>query len=88
MTLKLLGFSDRNLNLKAHKKIVGMLKIHLGPSHIGHVLRLPGAVSPDVLHNVSLRIALTVSEVVGTENRVTSNLPFLLDPSSIAAMQS
>ena len=42
----------------------------------------------DVLHNASLRIILTVPEVVGTENWVTSNLPFLLDPSSIAKMQS
>ena len=33
-------------------------------------------------------ITLTVPEVAGTENRVTSNLPFLLDPTSIAKMQS
>ena len=52
------------------------------------MLRLPGAVSPDVLHFASLPITLTVQEVVGTENWVTSNLPFLLDPSSIAKMQS
>ena len=58
------------------------------PFHIGHVLRLPGAVSLDVLHNASLRITLTVPEVVDTENWVTSSLPFLLDPSSIAKMQS
>ena len=38
--------------------IVGML-------NIGQVLKLPGAVSPDVLHNASLWITLTVSEVVG-----------------------
>ena len=31
-----------------HNNIVGTLKIHLGPTHIGHVLRLPGADSPDV----------------------------------------
>ena len=31
---------------------------------------------------------LTVPEVVGTENWVTSNIPFLLDKSSIAKMQS
>ena len=71
-----------------HNNIVDMLKIHLCPSHIGQVLKLPGAVSLDVLHNTSLQITLTVPEVVGTENEVTSNLPFLLDPSSIAKMQS
>ena len=48
----------------------------------------PGAVSPDVLHFASLRITLTVSVVVGTENWVVSNLPFLLDPSSLAKMPS
>ena len=63
--------------------IVGTLRIHLCPSHIRHVLRLPGAVSPDVLRFASLRITLTIPEVGITENRVTSNLPFLLDPSSI-----
>ena len=71
-----------------NNNIVGTLKIHLCLSHIGQVLRLPGAVSPDVLRFASLRITLTVPKVVGTENRVTSNLPFLLDPSSIAKMQS
>ena len=65
-----------------------MLKIYLCLPHIGQVLMLPGAVSPDVLHNAFLRITLTVPEVVGTENWVTFNLPFLLDPSSIAKMQS
>ena len=71
-----------------HNNIVFMLKIHLCLSHIGQVLRLPGAVSPAVLHNASLRITLTVPEVVGTKNWVTSNLLFLLDPSSITKMQS
>ena len=70
-----------------HDIIVGTLTIYLCPSHIGQVLRKPGAVSPDVLHNASLRITPTVSEVVGSENRVTFNLPFLLDPSSITKMQ-
>ena len=69
-----------------HNNIVGTLMIH--PSHIGQVLRLPGAVSLDVLHNASFWVTLTVPKVVGTENWVTSNLPFLLDPSSIAKMQS
>ena len=68
--------------------IVGTLKIHLCLSRIEQVLRLPGAVNLDALHNVSLRITLTVSEVVDTENWVTSNLPFLLDPSSITKMRS
>ena len=68
--------------------IVGTLRIHLCPSHIRHVLRLPGAVSPDVLRFASLQITLTVLEVVGTENWVTSNLPFMLNPRSIAKMQS
>ena len=71
-----------------HNNIVDTLKIYLCPSHIGHVLRLPGAVNPDVLRFASLRITLTVPEVVGIENGVTSNLPSLLDPSSIAKMQS
>ena len=51
-----------------HNNIVGTLKIHLCPLHIGHVLRLPGAVSPDVLRFAFLQITLTVPEVVGTEN--------------------
>ena len=63
------------------------LKIHLSPSHIGQVVRLPGAVSPDAMYNASLRITLTVPEVVGIQNWVTSNLPFLLDSSIIAKMQ-
>ena len=71
-----------------HNNIVGTLKIHLCPSHIAHVLRLPGVVNPDVLRFASLRITLTVTEVVGIENMVASNLPFLLDPSSIAKMKS
>ena len=41
--------------------IVGALNIRRYFSHIGW--RLPGAVSPDVLHNAPLRIALTVPEV-------------------------
>ena len=71
-----------------HNTIMGTLKIHLCPSHIGQVLRVPGAVSPDVLHNASLRITLTIPEMAGTENWVTSNLPSLLDPSSMAKIQS
>ena len=38
-----------------------------------------GAVSLDLLHNASLWITLTVSEVVGTDNQVKSSLPSLLD---------
>ena len=41
-----------------------------------------------VLHFASLRVTLIVTEVIGTDNRATSNLPFLLYPSSIAQMQS
>ena len=58
------------------------------PLPFTHWERLPGAVNPEVLHNASLLITLIVPEVVGTENWVTSNLPFLLDASSIAKMQS
>ena len=71
-----------------HNNTVGTLKIHLCPSHIGQVLRLPGSVSLNVLHNASLRVTLTVPEVVDTENWVTSPLSIMLDPSSIAKMQS
>ena len=71
-----------------HNNIVGTLMVHLCPSHIGQVLRLPGAVSLNVLHIASLRIKMTVLEVVDTENWVTSSLPFLLDLSIIAKMQS
>ena len=71
-----------------HNNIVGTLQIHLCLPHTGQMLRLPGAVNPDVLHFASLLITLTVPKVIGTENRVTSNLPFLPDPSSIAKMQS
>ena len=71
-----------------HNNIVGSLKIDLCPSHIGQVLRPPGAVSLDVLRFASLQITLTVPEVAGIENWVTSNLPLLLNPSSIAKMQS
>ena len=63
--------------------IMGTLKINLYHSLIGQVLRLPGVVSLDVLRNASLQIKLTVSEVVDTDNRVTSSPPFLIDPSSI-----
>ena len=71
-----------------HNNIVSTLKIHLWPSHIEKMLRLPGAVSLDALRIASLRITLTVPVVVDTENRVTSNLPFLLDPSSTVKTQS
>ena len=57
-----------------HNIIVGTLKIHLCLSHTEQVLRLPGAVSPDMLHFASLRITLTVPEVVGAENGCQSPL--------------
>ena len=44
-----LGLSNQDLNkhrgLVYHNNIVGTLKIHYFSSHIGQVLRLPGAVS-------------------------------------------
>ena len=64
-----------------HNNFVGTFKIHLCPLHNGQVLRLPGAVSSEVLHNASFWMTLTVPKVAGTE--VPANLPFLLDPSSI-----
>ena len=66
--------------------IVDALKVPLCPSLIGQVLRLPGGASPVGLHNASLRMTLTVPEMVGAENQVTSRLPFLLDPRRIAKM--
>ena len=71
-----------------HNNIVGTVKIRLCQLHIRHVLRLLCAVSQDVLHFISLWITLTVSEVAGTDHEVTSKLPLLLVPSSIARMQS
>ena len=71
-----------------HNNVMGTLKILFCPSHIGQVLRLPGAVSPDVQHFASLRITLTVPEVVVIENRVNSKLSILLGPNSITKMQS
>ena len=71
-----------------HNNIVNTLKTYLRFCTFGQVLRLPGAVSPDVLRFAFLRIILTVPELVGTENWIASNLPFLLDPSSIVIMQS
>ena len=71
-----------------HNNNVGKLKIHLCFTHNGQVLTLPDAASQDVFHNAFNHITQIVPEVVGTENQVTSNLPFLLDPSSIAKMQS
>ena len=79
---KLLGLSDRDLNLGAPCATILLWARDPPPP----LLRQPGAVSPDVLHNASLRITLTVSGS-GTENWVTSNLPFLLDPCSIAKIQ-
>ena len=61
---------------------------HLCLLHIGQVLRLLGAVSPNLLHISSLWSTPTVPKVVGTKDQATSNLSLLLDPSSIAKMQS
>ena len=49
-----------------HNNIVGTIKIHLCPSHIGQVIRLPGSVSLDVLRIASLQVTLAVLEVVDT----------------------
>ena len=68
--------------------IVGALKVPLCPSLIKQMLRLPGGVSPVGLHNASLQITLSVPEMVDAETEVTSSLPFLLDPKSIAKMRS
>ena len=70
-----------------HNNIVGTIKIHLCPSHIGQVIRLPGSVSLDVLRIASLQVTLAVLEVVDTENWVNSTLS-CFDPSSIVKMQS
>ena len=58
------------------------IKIYLCPGQLAHVSRLPR-----VEQYTFLWITLAVSEVVGTVNRVTSSLPFLLNPSCIAEMQ-
>ena len=71
-----------------HCITVGHVKNPPLPFTHGASVRLPGAVSPDVLRFKFLRITLAVPEVVGIENWVTSNIPFLLDSSSIAKMQS
>ena len=62
-----MGLADRDLNLKAPCTTI----ILWARLYIGHVVRLPGAVSPDMLHNASLRMILTDSEVVGTEGWAT-----------------
>ena len=79
----MLDLSDQDVN----NNVIGSLTTHLCPSHIGQVLRLPGAVSLDKFYNAFLPITLTVPEVVGTENGVSSNLPFLLNSTSMAKMQ-
>ena len=66
-----------------HNIMVGTLKMYICISHIEQMLRLPGAVA---LY-ISL-ITLTVLEVLGTKNWVTSNLLFQLDPSNIVKIQS
>ena len=78
----MLRSSDQNLNLESLCTFI--ISFRLCPLRIGQVLRLPGSGVP----YASLRIKLTVSEVVGTKNWVNFSLPFLLDLSSIARMQS
>ena len=78
------------LKLKAHvpQYCCGHFKIHRCLLHICQVLRLPGAVSPDVLHIAFLQVTLTVPETVDRKNRVPSSLPILLDSNSNAKIQS
>ena len=61
---KLLGSLHQHLNFKTpqvnHNNIMDMDRICLCPSNIGHVLGLPGAVSPGVVHNASLKTTLSV----------------------------
>ena len=45
-----------------HNNIVGTLTSHHCSSHIEQVLKLPGVVSLDLLHNASAQITLTVPE--------------------------
>ena len=71
-----------------YKTVMETFRINLCSLHIGQVLRLSGAASPDVLHFPSLPITLTVPDVLGTEDQVTYNLPFILDPCRIANIQS
>ena len=47
-----------------HNNISSTFKIHLCPSHIEQVLRLPGAVKLDVLFSASLWITLTADYFV------------------------
>ena len=68
-----------------HSNIEGMLKIHFCAWHIKHVLKLPGT---DVFLAASLQITLTFPRVGGTDNWVTSNLPFMLNTSSITRLRS
>ena len=75
---RLLGLSDRDLNLEAAYTTITSWT-HWACVKAAWCCK-PGP--------VALCIPLTVPEVLGTENWVTSNLPFLLDPSSIAKMQS
>ena len=88
---KIAGYLVSTPKLGGHvyyNNIVGTLLIHLCPSHMERELTLPGVVSSDVLRITSLRITLAVPEVAGTENWVTSNIPLLVDPSSITKTQS
>ena len=52
--------------------MVKPLKLSLRFLRIRQLLRLPSAVSLDVLYKASLRITLAIPEVVDTENRVSS----------------
>ena len=58
------------LILNMEVSCITIIFIHLCPSHSEQMLRLAGAVSWYVLHNVFLWIALTVLKVVDTQNKI------------------
>ena len=69
------------------KNIVDTLNPRLPFTHWASV-KTACSVCPDVLCNASLRITLSVPEVLDIENQVLFNKPSLFDPSSIPKMQS
>ena len=84
---KLLSLSDLDHNLEHHIDIMGTLKIHLCPSHVGQVKKRSDSVRLYVLQNAFLQVNLTVPEVVDIENRITFTLPYRLTQACIAELQ-
>ena len=66
----MLGFLDRGLSLEA--RCTTIIVYPPLPFHNGQALRMTGADRPDVLHFAYLWDTLTLTEVAGTERRVTS----------------